>query len=453
MAGGRRSRAALVACAVAGLLVAACGGADPGDGATAGIEDSSSTDGGGGWIDEKTAGAPAGTVEEAAGDGDYRAVGGAVAESGGAESAPAPDAPARDTGGPTAPERVEATAGSVDDNELWDEYLRYRDEFLATGVPVSDIDVSGRQILRVVDANGDPVLGAQIRISGSDGELARLRTHTDGRAVFNAPTEVDPDSQSRARFSAVIDKGEVHAEVELEPGAPTQTIELDTDIPAPARFDLLFLIDATGSMGDEIERLKAHMISVTEQISGLPAEPDLRLGLVVYRDRGDEYVTRTFDFTADVAELTAALEEIVADGGGDTPESLGVALRDAVEVPSWRGGDTAKLVFLLSDAPPHLPSDPGYEDEPDYADALLEAAARGVKVFPIASSGLDAQGEYIFRQLAQVTMGRFVFLTYGPDGQAPGTSTPHRVDPADYDVLALDDLVVQLVTDELAPLA
>ncbi|HLF39896.1 MAG TPA: hypothetical protein VI854_00340, partial [Acidimicrobiia bacterium] len=120
---------------------------------------------------------------------------------------------------------------------------------------------------------------------------------------------------------------------------------------------------------------------------------------------------------------------------------------DALGKPSWRGDDTVKLVFLVADAPPHL----DYSDGPDYAADVLEAARRGIKIQPIASSGLDDQGEYIFRQMAHVTMGRFTFLTYGADGASPGDSTTHHV--SDYAVLALDDLVVRLVTDELRPLA
>ena len=114
--------------------------------------------------------------------------------------------------------------------------------------------------------------------------------------------------------------------------------------------------------------------------------------------------------------------------------------------------DTVKLVVLVADAPPHLAGEPGYEDEPDYARSVVEAARTGVKLFPIASSGLDPQGEFVFRQLAQATLGRFVFLTYGPEGAPGGDTTPHSVDPEDYDVLSLDELVVQLVQDELAAL-
>jgi hypothetical protein len=106
------------------------------------------------------------------------------------------------------------------------------------------------------------------------------------------------------------------------------------------------------------------------------------------------------------------------------------------------------LAFLVGDAAPHL----DYPDDSDYAVEVFEAAKRGIKIEPIASSGLDDQGEFVFRQLAQLTGGRFSFLTYGAAGAPePGDTTTHHVD--DYSVLSLDDLVVRLVSEELAPLS
>jgi hypothetical protein len=100
----------------------------------------------------------------------------------------------------------------------------------------------------------------------------------------------------------------------------------------------------------------------------------------------------------------------------------------------------------VADAPPHL----DYANDYNYAEDVFEAAERGIKIFPLASSGLDDQGEYIFRQLAQISSGKFLFLTYGADG-APGDETTHHVD--DYSVLSLDELVVLLVEEELAQLS
>jgi hypothetical protein len=169
--------------------------------------------------------------------------------------------------------------------------------------------------------------------------------------------------------------------------------------------------------------------------------------MTVYRDRGDLFVTRTFDFTPNVTAFTTALAAVQADGGGDMPEDLNAGLHEALTAPAWRGDDTVKLVFLIADAPPHL----DYQGGADYAADVKDATRRGIKVEPIASSGLDDQGEFVFRQLAQVTMGRFTFLTYGADGASPGDSTTHHV--SDYAVLSLDDLVVRLISDELKGLA
>jgi hypothetical protein len=414
------------------LAAAACGG-EMGSDESAG--DATSETSGGGWVGEESGRDWDGSDEEA-----LYATG---ADDAAAES------------GAAAPPEVDqtATAGSVDDNELWDEYLLFRQRFDATGIPASRIPVEGRQIITVTDAAGNPIVGAEVSVlDGSGAEVAHLRTYSDGGTLSHAPTDVDPDTQSRPTYTAIVSKDGVETEQELPSSQIEHTVVLDGAVNGAAKLDVLFLVDATGSMSDEIERLKANMISIAEQLDALPTQPDVRFGMTVYRDRGEAFVTRTFDFTGDVIQFTDAITEVVADAGGHTPESLNAGLHEALTVPSWREDDTVKLIFLVADAPPHLSGEPGYEDEPDYADDVVQAAARGIKIFPIASSGLDDQGEYVFRQLAQITMARFVFLTYGPDGSSPGESTPHSVAPEDYDVLPLDGLVVQLVADELAPL-
>jgi len=322
-------------------------------------------------------------------------------------------------------------AGSVDDNAAFADYLEYRDEFRRLGITVHDIDVSVRHVVTVVDEAGKPLLGATVKSGDQE-----VRTGADGRALLFGSVG-----------GADVRYGDTTTTVDFAQGGREHRVTLPLRRPeGQAKLDVLFLIDTTGSMGDEIDRLKDSVRSVAERISGLPGNADLRLGMTVYRDRGDLFVTRTFDFTSSVDVFKAALAEVRADGGGDTPEDLNAGLHQAVTSPSWRGDDTVKLMFLIADAPPHL----DYQDGPDYADDVRAAARRGIKIMPIASSGLDDQGEYVFRQLAQITMARFTFLTYGADGASPGDQTDHHV--SDYAVLALDDLVVRLVSDELRPL-
>jgi hypothetical protein len=207
-------------------------------------------------------------------------------------------------------------------------------------------------------------------------------------------------------------------------------------------------------MGDEIMQLQNNILAISQQIDALDA--DTRYGLIAYRDRGDAYVTRRYDFTSSVVEFQTSLTSIAADGGGDNPESLNAALHMAVNEVAWRGDDTVRLIFLVADAPPHL----DYPNDDDYAVDMRRAAEMGIRIHPIASSGLTPDGEFIFRQIAQVTLGRFLFLTYenatavAPGDVRPDLSVGEPVAPGsqqgDYTVERLDELVTGLIRDELA---
>lgn len=336
-------------------------------------------------------------------------------------------------------------AGSVDDNAQWDDYLLYRLRFADWGVHVHDIDVSERHTIQVHDPSGRPVLSASVTVLDPQGhELAAMQTYADGRARFFPRASDDPEAE---RYQVRVEKAGAETTITIDRQTREHTVTLDAR-PAsdPVRLDVHFLIDATGSMSDEIQQLKDNMIAISERIHRLPTNPDVRFGMTIYRDRGDVFVSRTFDFTPDVESFTAELREVVADGGGDYAESLNEGLHNAIHQPEWRLDETVSLIFLVADAPPHL----DYQGDEDYAEEVFVAAQRGIKIFPIASSGLDDQGEYIFRQLAQITSGKFLFLTYGANG-GPGDETTHHVD--DYSVLSLDELVVRLVEEELAHLS
>ena len=117
----------------------------------------------------------------------------------------------------------------------------------------------------------------------------------------------------------------------------------------------MFLLDATGSMGDEIGRLKDTIDAVAAQVDGFDSKPDVRFAMTLYRDQGDMFVTSTFDFTSDIGAFRAALTDVVAEGGGDYPEALEEGLASALSEPSWRDpASTLQLVFLVADAPPHI---------------------------------------------------------------------------------------------------
>ncbi|MCB9421478.1 MAG: VWA domain-containing protein [Ardenticatenaceae bacterium] len=331
------------------------------------------------------------------------------------------------------------TAGEVDDNAQWDDYLLFLRDY--SGAYVERVDVSGRHQIWVQDSQEQPIVGQEVTITANDQTVATLRTHSDGRVYFFPrayPIQADEYQVEVAGQSFTIPANSSQREWFV-------TVENSGDGGNAVNLDVLFLIDATGSMSDEINQLKENIRAISAQIDALPSQPNVRFGMVTYRDRGDAYLTDVTDFTPNVDEFAADLAQVYADGGGDYPEDLNQALSEAIHQPEWRVTNTVSLIFLVADAPPHL----DYGQQNHYAAEMFQAAQRGIKIYPIASSGLDSQGEYIFRQLAQATGGRFIFLTYGAEGPgSTGTETEFNV--SDYTVSSLDALVVKIVEEELA---
>lgn len=175
------------------------------------------------------------------------------------------------------------------------------------------------------------------------------------------------------------------------------------------RLDVAFLLDATGSMGDEIDAVKDKIRDMISTIAlGDPA-PAVRFGIVAYRDRGDTYVTTIYPLTDNIDEIVDNLDRIEADGGGDYAESLTEALHATVHDLNWdMEAKVSRLVFLIADAPPHL----DYPDDYDYVEEYQMAQEKGIAVHAIGASGLDEEGERIFNEIAAGTGGQFQWLAY-----------------------------------------
>ncbi len=173
------------------------------------------------------------------------------------------------------------------------------------------------------------------------------------------------------------------------------------------RIDVVFVIDATGSMADEIDVVKEHLQTMMSRIrSGRPA-PRVRFGLVAYRDHGDEFLNRVFDLAEDPGIVESAVRQIQADGGGDTPEAVAEALYAAVNQIHWDPSrDTSRMLFLVGDAAPHQ------DFGADFKAEVRSARVRGIKVHALGCSGIQASGEMEFREMADLGGGRFEFLTY-----------------------------------------
>ena len=342
---------------------------------------------------------------------------------------------------PAPQNQVPVTASMVDDNAAFSEYLAFRQR---TQVEHRERAVQERYLLEVNGPDGRGVPDAEVAVQAANGATTWLRTDAAGKGWIHPDAFDGAHSrfyevtvrQGRQQATALLQRGQKSSvEVRLAQARQAQQ----------ARLDLVFLVDATGSMDDEIDKLKTSLRSITDEVAHLPSHPDLCLGLVAYRDRGDAFFVRSHDLTNDVNAFQDVLNALQAGGGGDEPEAMNEALHEAVHHISWRGEQTTRMLVLVADAPPHL--DYG---GPQYDDDMMAALGRGIKIMAVGASGLNKQGEYIQRQMAQYTGGRFIFLTYADASHpesGPGRETVHDV--RNYSVQTLDKLIVRLVREEL----
>ncbi len=340
-------------------------------------------------------------------------------------------------------------AGTTDDNADHLAFCDWLDGLAESGQLKGrylPMDVRDRRAIQVVDAAGAPVTGAHVTVVDETGDRVAWRgtTYGDGSVPFFPGLATAEGQEPPATWLVEVRDGERFTRQHWNLDGPTCTVRLAGDAAAASELalDVVFLIDTTGSMGDEIERVKQTLKGVTDKLDGLDREFSLRYGAVLYRDVTDDYVTAAHPFTTDLGEFADALQEIEANGGGDTPESLNQGLAVAVDAMEWRDG-AAKLVFLIADAPPHL----DYEGDVPYSTSCLRAVSRGIKVHAVAASGLDEAGSAVFRQVAHLTRGKFIFIEYGGNvaasGEAHGVSGVKKSNN-------LDDILFEQIRDEIA---
>lgn len=186
-----------------------------------------------------------------------------------------------------------------------------------------------------------------------------------------------------------------------------------------AKVDVVFVLDTTGSMGGLIEAAKEKIWSIASTLAQAQQAPEIRMGLVAYRDRGDAYVTQVVDLTKDLDSMYATLMQFAAAGGGDGPESVNRALYDAVHSMSWSQDPNAyKVVFLVGDAPPHM----DYQDDVKYPEVVAAARAKGIVVNTI-QCGDDRSAVAPWRHIAALGQGRY--FTVDQAGSAVAIATPY----------------------------
>lgn len=191
--------------------------------------------------------------------------------------------------------------------------------------------------------------------------------------------------------------------IKLEPKVEPPIVQIPK---APPKVEIVFALDTTGSMQSMIEGAKRKIWSIASLAASAQPKPEIRIGLVAYRDIGDDYVTRFYDLSDDMDTVFEHLASFRADGGGDTPEHVGRALSDAINRSSWTSGQGAvKMIYLVGDAPPHF----DYHDGTDINTLARRAKDLGIHVNTIRC-GTDYETASAWKRIANLSVGEYASI-------------------------------------------
>lgn len=222
---------------------------------------------------------------------------------------------------------------------------------------------------------------------------------------------------------------------------PIDLPKIDPTSNEQPKIEVAFVLDTTGSMNGLIQAAKEKIWSIASTMAQAQPTPEIRMGLVAYRDRGDDYVTKVVDLSDDLDSMYATLMDFAADGGGDGPESVNQALYDAVHKLSWsRDSKAYQAVFLVGDAPPHM----DYQDDVKYPETLQAAIHKGIVVNTVqAGSNTGTTGPW--QRIAVLGQGRYFQVEQG--GGAVAIATPFDEKLAELSA-RLDDTRMYYGSDE-----
>ena len=331
------------------------------------------------------------------------------------------------------------TAGETNDFSKWELWTDISQEDLAEFRDIWSFYPDHRYATQLIFPNGRPAVDVSVRLTDRGGATVwSARTDNRGRAELWAGMTRE-GAGTQGLFTIVAEFGGKHhaipAAVPFREGV--NTLELPQKCNRETAVDIAFVVDATGSMGDEIRYLSSELADVIGRTRINLKDADLRTAAVFYRDSSDAYVTIHSDFTEEAGTTVDYVKAQSHAGGGDHPEAVDAALLTAVDSLVWRERAAARLLFLVLDAPPH-------QDEASrlrLQEVIRIAAEKGIRVVPVVCSGMSKDGEYLLRSIALATNGTYVFLT-----DDSGIGGKHLAPTTDsYDVEKLNDLMVRVI--------
>ena len=346
------------------------------------------------------------------------------------------------------------TAGEwndLDNWQFWGKLMLNQGE--GSGQPLDSLFVSGYEYYTHWDFYTNNRVAVKVTNDGAPAAGVKVALKVDGNVVWNAVTDNFGEANlwinlyknvtlaEDAKLSISLD-GAAQEKVPVitkwaSDSTTYNTYEVTKSI-TDRKADIAFIVDATGSMYDEIDFLKSDLIDIFNKVKSNQSNTAIRSAAVFYRDEGDDYVTKFKNFTSDISVISDYVGKQSAAGGGDFPEAVHTALEVGLQSLSWDNSSRTKIAFMFLDAPAH-------QDHNGVLESLhksIEAyAAKGIKIIPVAASGIDKYTEFMLRFFAVGTSGTYVFLT-----NDSGIGGDHiQASVGEYEVEHLNDLIVRLI--------
>jgi hypothetical protein len=327
------------------------------------------------------------------------------------------------------------TAGELSDFKKWKLWSNYSAAHFLIWSEHWGIKPVNRYCVQVQNKDYKGIVGEKVYLVNTNTHDTVWRAITDNTGKAELWANFSTADSSRSIYAIVCRKETLRYPSVFENGI--NRITLKTTCSQSNVANIAFVVDATGSMGDEIKYLQVELNDVIANVSAMNKEVELRTGSVFYRDHGEDYLTRYIDFQREPAPLMQFINEQSAKGGGDYQEAVEDALTTALDSLHWDNDARAKIVFLILDAPPH---DAAKEK---MKSVMMQASAMGVRIVPIVCSGVDKSTEYLMRSLALATNGSYVFLT-----DDSGIGNKHiKPTTDDYKVELLNDLLQRVIAE------
>ena len=327
------------------------------------------------------------------------------------------------------------TAGEWNDLDNWDFYQKTLMKEPFKGFPDDWQMYTNHRIAVAITAKNKPAANATVTLFRNDTPIWTAKTDNLGRAELWVGAFQKEKELNTALLRLKMNEQWVSTATISE--TQVNRIALDETLPSPTNLvQIAFMVDATGSMGDELEFLKMDLKKVINEVQKTNTQLKISTATVFYRDEGDEYVVKHSPFTEDINQTTEFISQQRADGGGDFPEAVDKALVQLNQL-QWQPEARTRIAFLVLDAPPH--NKPAVISSIQYS--VKTAAASGIKLIPVVASGIDKTTEFLMRFIAMYTNGTYVFIT-----DHSGIGNKH-LEPSvgEYQVEKLSDLMVRLI--------